>query len=207
MHASSYQKMEAFRRRYLSGREQEPLRILDVGSQDVNGCYRPIFDAPAWTYHGLDMAAGPNVDIVIPGPYAWPRVRSRSYDVIVTGQALEHVEYFWITMLEAARALKPGGLLCAIAPSGGFEHRYPVDCWRYYPDGFRALSRWAQLEVLEASTEWEPATYGDGSEAWKDTLLVARRRTRSPGRAARHAVRQAFLLWVLRRAARRTDRR
>ena len=49
MHKSSYQKMEAFRRRFLSGREAEPLRILDVGSQDVNGCYRPIFDAPAWT--------------------------------------------------------------------------------------------------------------------------------------------------------------
>jgi len=207
VHKSSYQKMEWFRRRYLGGREAEALRILDVGSQDVNGSYRPIFDGEAWTYHGLDMAPGPNVDIPLAGPYDWSRIPTSAYDVVVTGQALEHVEYFWITILEMARVLRPGGLLCAIAPSGGFEHRYPVDCWRYYPDGFRALARWALLDVLECSTEWEPAGYGDGSEAWKDTLLVATRRRRTAGRAFRHRLRQALLLMLLRRAARRADRR
>jgi SAM-dependent methyltransferase len=207
VHKSSYQKMDGFRRRYLTGRESQPLRILDVGSLDVNGSYRPVFDASAWTYHGLDMVSGINVDIVIPTPYDWRALPTSSYDVIITGQALEHVEYFWITILEAARVLRPGGLLCAIAPSGGFEHRYPVDCWRYFPDGFRALARWALLDVIECSTEWQPADYGDDSATWKDTLLVAIRRRRSGGRALRHRIRQWFLLSILRRAARRADRK
>jgi hypothetical protein len=63
--------MTAFRDRYLSERVNEPLRILDVGSQDVNGSYRQIFSEPRWSYTGLDMTAGPNVDIVVRTRYVW----------------------------------------------------------------------------------------------------------------------------------------
>lgn len=203
MHKSSYQKMEAFRRRYLAGREDESLRILDVGSQDVNGTYKPIFDAPAWTYRGLDMAPGQNVDIVLSSPYRWREVPGASCDVVVSGQALEHVEYFWITALEMSRVLRPGGLLCLIAPSSGFEHRYPVDCWRFYPDGFRALAQWARLDVLDVFTEWEPVGYGDGSEAWRDTLMVCRRPRRSRGAELWRRAADSALLAVLRAALRK----
>ncbi|MBI3724095.1 methyltransferase type 11, partial [bacterium] len=44
MHESSLEKMRGFRERLLAGQEEKPLRILDVGSADVNGTYRPIFD-------------------------------------------------------------------------------------------------------------------------------------------------------------------
>ncbi len=65
MHPSSFDKMAAFRRDYLSGRENEELTILDLGSQDINGSYRELFAAPRWRYIGLDMAAGKNVDLVL----------------------------------------------------------------------------------------------------------------------------------------------
>ena len=32
----------------------------------------------------------------------------------------------------------------AFAPSRGPEHRYPNDCWRFYPDGYRALAKYAR---------------------------------------------------------------
>jgi SAM-dependent methyltransferase len=134
VHHSSLVKMTGFRDRYLSKRAKEPLRILDVGSQDVNGSYRQIFSDPPWAYTGLDMAAGNNVDIVLRTPYVWHEVVSESADVVISGQAFEHIQYFWITMLEIARALKVGGICCILAPSSGPEHRYPVDCWRFYPD-------------------------------------------------------------------------
>ena len=51
--------MMAFRDRHLSARAREPLRILDVGSLDVNGSYREVFSGPPWVYQGLDMAAVP----------------------------------------------------------------------------------------------------------------------------------------------------
>ena len=179
MHPSSLEKMTAFRDRYLSERVNEPLRVLDVGSQDVNGSYRQIFSEPRWSYSGLDMTAGPNVDIVVRTPYVWNEVASESADVVVSGQAFEHIQYFWITMLEIARVLKTGGICCILAPSSGPEHRYPLDCWRFYPDGMVSLAQFAQLEPLEAVTQWDDL--GDAvSDAWHDSMLVCRKPDRGP---------------------------
>jgi SAM-dependent methyltransferase len=174
MHESSFRRMQAFRDVYLSSRYTERLRILDIGSQDVNGSYRPLFAQGAWHYVGVDMAAGPNVDIVLQNPYDWRELPSRSADVVVSGQAFEHIEFFWISALEIARVLRPGGICCLIVPSAGPEHRYPVDCWRFYPDGLRAVARFAGLDVLHVETDWE-GTGGEGGDMWHDSVLVARK--------------------------------
>jgi cephalosporin hydroxylase len=169
-------KMKWFRRRFLAGREGRPLRVLDLGSMDVNGSYKPLFDDPAWSYVGADQSAGRNVDVVLADPYRWSALDDSSFDVVISGQAFEHIEFFWVTILEVARVLKGGGLCCIVAPSAGFEHRYPTDCWRFYPDGFRAMARWARLEVLDARTQWTQLGYqGDDSDLWKDSVLVGRK--------------------------------
>jgi len=174
MHQSSFEKMLSFRDAYLEGRQNEPLRILDLGSMDVNGSYKPIFDSTGWIYQGVDLSTGPNVDLVLQNPYSWKEIPSGSADVFVSGQAFEHIEFFWITILEVMRVLRTGGLCCIIAPAGGFEHRYPVDCWRFYPDGMRALARFARLTVLEVSTQWDPnPEYArDDSNRWHDSILI-----------------------------------
>ncbi len=176
MHQSSYDKMTAFKEKYLDALKDERLLILDLGSLDVNGSYKKIFNRPSWRYLGLDMTPGGNVDIVLKTPYRWKEISSNSADVVISGQAFEHIEFFWISMLEIARVLKPGGLCCIIAPSSGYEHRYPVDCWRFYPDGFSALARFARLKVLEVSTQWKPDDrYDARSNVWRDTVLVCRK--------------------------------
>lgn len=175
MHQSSIEKMTIFRDRYLFAKVNEPLRILDLGSQDVNGSYRPLFSNSSWNYLGLDMVTGNNVDIVLSTPYTWKELASESADVVISGQAFEHIEYFWITMLEIARVLKPGGLCCILAPSSGSEHRYPVDCWRFYPDGMRSLAHFVQMDVIEAVTQWQDIGYADGSDNWHDSVLICRK--------------------------------
>lgn len=175
MHRSSYEKMTAFRKEYLLGRENSPLKICDLGSQDVNGSYRDIFSESGWSYSGLDMAPGKNVDIVLTNPYAWKKVSSGSVDVLISGQAFEHIQYFWITMLEIARVLKPGGLCCILAPSSGPEHRYPLDCWRFYPDGMASMAHFAQMEVIDVQTQWQDHGYLDGSDWWHDSMLVCKK--------------------------------
>ena len=176
MHKSSLDNMLAFRNKYLDSRKNEPLLILDLGSLDVNGSYRGYFDTSPWTYLGMDMVPGKNVDIILKNPYKWREVKSSSVDVLISGQAFEHIEFFWITMLEIARVLRPGGLCCIIAPSGGPEHRYPVDCWRFYPDGMAAMARFAGLGVIESSTKWESdIQYPDLSNTWCDSVLICRR--------------------------------
>jgi len=45
-----------------------------------------------------------------------------------------------------------------------------------YPDGLRALARYAGLEVIEASTQWEDLPqYDNESNKWHDSVLIARK--------------------------------
>jgi len=179
MHLSSLEKMQDFRQAFLDGREAENLTVYDLGSQDVNGSYRQIFNEKAWSYIGLDMEEGRNVDIVLRNPYDWKEIPANSGDVLISGQAFEHIRFFWLTMLEIRRVLKPGGLCCIIAPSGGHEHRYPVDCWRFYPDGFEALAAFAGLEVRKISTQWLPdPRYTEESNEWRDSVLICEKTRR-----------------------------
>ena len=175
MHQSSLDNMMTFKRKYLDGRGSEPLLILDLGSLDVNGSYKGYFEVSPWIYRGIDMVAGKNVDLVLQDPYDWQELKSNSADVVISGQAFEHIEFFWLTMLEIARVLKPAGLCCLIAPSGGPIHRYPVDCWRFYPDGLAALARFASLEVSEVTVQNGTTGYPDQSDLWQDTVLVCRK--------------------------------
>lgn len=167
MHESSRMKMKEFVRSYLSDVTGKPLEIIDLGAHAVDGAdtYRPLFDVPGWQYRGLDLDAGMNVDIVVGDPYNWKELPDASTDVLVSGQTLEHVEFPWLTVAEIARILRPGGVACLIAPASGPEHRYPVDCWRIYPDGMRALARHAGLRDVEVFTDWNQGR-------WKDTFAV-----------------------------------
>jgi hypothetical protein len=159
---------------------------------DVNGSYRPLF--PSCRYIGVDMEPGPGVDVLANDPYSYP-LSSRSADLVISGQAFEHMEFFWIAWLEMCRIVKFGGLIFLLAPSRGPEHRYPVDCWRFYPDGFRALAKWSRVELIEVTTDWEPDSEADSAE-WGDTVGVFRRyRETIPGRIRRRLLSQSMKLF------------
>lgn len=192
MHQSSLRHMRRLVDTHLAS--DVPRLVADLGSYDVNGSYRPLFDRPGWRYLGVDLSVGPNVDIVLDSPYRLP-MASGSVDVFVSGQAFEHVEYFWLTWMEMVRTLRPGGMIFLIAPSRGPEHRYPVDCWRFYPDGFAALAKYAGVELVQVSTDWQPAPEED-SAPWGDTVGVFR----IPD--AGGALRRRLLAWATRLIAR-----
>ncbi|MEX1301999.1 MAG: methyltransferase domain-containing protein [Desulfotignum sp.] len=189
MHQTSYNKMNDFVQQYLN--KKMPLSILDLGSQNVNGSYRPLFEHPGWTYLGVDLEPGPNVDLILADPYDWKDIGSHTMDVVISGQAFEHIKYFWVTMLEISRVLKTGGLCCIIAPSAGYEHRYPVDCWRFYADGFTALAEYAFLDPLKAYTQKQDN--GVEGELWKDTVLVAEKKPLSIRDTVRFRMKNFFL--------------
>lgn len=179
MHTSSYISMENFYKKYMTGRGK--CTVLDVGSQMIDGqqkvgSYKNIFaEEPDIKYVGCDMVDGLNVDIVLADPYKWDNIPEDSFDYVITGQMFEHVEYPWHTMMEIARVLKPGGMCCVIAPSAGPMHNYPLDCYRYYPDGLAALAKYAGLEVVEAYAQWEPDKYPYLNKMWHDAVLIARK--------------------------------
>lgn len=66
MHRSSYLRMEYLVRYYerYFKKDKETVKVLDIGSYDVNGTYKDIFCDFCYHYTGMDMAEGSNVDIV-----------------------------------------------------------------------------------------------------------------------------------------------
>ena len=166
MHASSFENMARCHDRYLGtqawtgGGER---LVVDVGGADVNGGYRPIFDDPRYRYLTVDLAAGEGVDVVLDDPYRLP-FADGSVDIVLSGQMLEHCEFFWLTFAEMMRVLKPDGYLFLIAPSAGPIHEYPVDCYRFYPDAYRALAKHAGCHLHEV--------WLDERGPWRDLVGV-----------------------------------
>ena len=145
--------MADFRDRFL---KDIKLNIIDLGSQVINhpdqvkvGSFKKIFNRPKWKYTGADTAEGINVDIILQSQYKW-QFADGQFDVVISGNTIEHVERPWEWFIEAARILKPGGMMCVIAPSMWRWHRYPLDCYRFYPDGMKALAEYSGLEFIES---------------------------------------------------------
>ena len=168
MHRSSYEKMQYFKDNYLNPNDE--LQILDIGSFDRDGDYNYglILNETKWTYHGLDLKEGNNVHVVVENPYDWKEIKDETYDVIVSGQAFEHIEYFWLTLEQIKRVLKPDGLICLIAPSSGPVHRNPYDCYRFNQDGMKSMAKYINFTVLETGNNTK-----DGP--WHDSYLIAKK--------------------------------
>jgi len=175
MHDTSYLKMQSFRDTYLGSSTQASQRILDLGSAAYVGqqSYKSLFGPPRFDYVGLDVAPGPNVDVVLADPHRWSEVETASADVVISGQMLEHDTYFWVTMAEIGRVLRPGGWCCVIAPSRGPAHYFPRDCWRFYPDAGAALLTFAGLEPVEVHVEPGSFRSRSGNE-WGDMVAIGR---------------------------------
>jgi SAM-dependent methyltransferase len=152
MHRTSIAHMRGAVARHVAGRPAG--LVADIGAASRRRpWYRQIWEAAGWTYTGVDLVAGKNVDVVLADPFDFPFPDGR-FDAVISGQMLEHNEMFWLSFVEMNRVLRQGGLMVHIAPSRGPEHRAPQDCWRFYRDGMTALGRWSGFEVIEATTDF-----------------------------------------------------
>lgn len=121
-------------------------------------------------YVGIDFEAGPNVDVVLEDPYRLP-FEDQSVDICLASSVFEHSEMFWLLFLEILRILKDDGLFYLNVPSNGYFHRYPVDCWRFYPDSGQALVNWAERSGLSPALLESFISAQDG-DVWNDFVAV-----------------------------------
>lgn len=187
-------------------------RVVDFGSR-VSPRSQGVTHAQLLAEHdceivGVDVRAGRNVDVVMEQPYRIP-LKSNSADVVITGQTFEHIPFFWASILEIARVLRPNGYLFLTVPSRGHVHA-KQDCWRYYPDGLAAMAAFAGLRLCEAHTDFPPT--GEGrrhdyasidaeNRYWGDTVGVFRKPESYPTLAI--APVRGVLRWWANRVARR----
>lgn len=93
--------------------------VLDIGSLDINGNNRFLFNSCG--YVGLDIGEGPNVDVISVGHlYNAP---DESYDTIISTEVFEHDMFYEDTIRNVIRMLKPGGaFIFTCASTGRPEH-------------------------------------------------------------------------------------
>jgi SAM-dependent methyltransferase len=144
-------------------------QVADIGAQDVNGSLRDVCPS-RFTYIGVDFVAGKGVDVILEDPYRLP-FEDQSIDMVVSSSCFEHSELFWVLFLEIVRVLKQPGLLYLNAPSNGEVHRYPLDCWRFYPDSGKALTTWARRSGYDV-TLLESYTSKQIGDVWNDFVAV-----------------------------------
>lgn len=148
MHPTALSNADYFFKAYLK-QDSAGARIVEIGSQDVNGSLRSVCPR-GMEYIGVDFIAGKGVDIVLTDPYQLP-FDDNSVDFCVSSSVFEHAEMFWVLFIEILRILKPNGLFYLNSPSNGQFHRFPVDCWRFYPDSGTALVNWAKRCNMNAA--------------------------------------------------------
>lgn len=94
------------------------IRVLEIGSLDVNGNINYLFNEDKCEITGLDVIKGKNVSIIcIAHEYNEP---DESFDVISSLNSLEHDKYWKLTLENMVRLLKPMGFIFISA-----AHRWP----------------------------------------------------------------------------------
>lgn len=104
-------------------------RVLEIGSRNVNGSPRPIYQTGSTFYMGIDLEAGDGVDLVAD---AEDLRFDNAWDLVISMEMLEHVQDWRRVVYNCMRAVKVGGALLLTTRSPGFEyHPYPADNWRF----------------------------------------------------------------------------
>ena len=124
-----------------SGFGMEGKSVLEVGSYDVNGSVRSLFEGT--DYLGIDIEEGPGVDQVVDLGAELPFGDS-TFDLVLSTEMLEHDLKPWLSVCEWHRVLRDGGLLVVTARGfnqerGAFPFHNPPDRWRYSRDAIEAL--------------------------------------------------------------------
>ena len=127
----------------------QPGRVLEVGSLNVNGTPRSVFEAVAESYTGTDMQAGDGVDVVCNNADLLAYFPAGAFDTVVCCECLEHDRDFLDTVYTLQDLARTGGYLIITTPTFGFPlHRYPKDYWRFGEDAYREVF-FADMDILD----------------------------------------------------------
>lgn len=177
MHPASIAHMRELRRLHLKYllSVKDP-KICDDGGlhNSPEKSYRQVFaDLPGLIYATCDIVAHPSVQYVKPTPYTLP-FEDGYFDLVVSGQMLEHCQNPFKAVAEMRRVLRVGSCLAVIVPSTGPRHD-AQDGWRFMDDAFRFIA--AEVGGLKTLVDFidKSNDVETRSARWHDHVWLARR--------------------------------
>ena len=152
MHLNS----ELLFRKYLKTCFKNNYKVLEIGPAGYPSAFEVIVNNPTIEWHTVDFGNTEYIDSsvnnlthILTSPYDFP-ILDDTYDIVLSGQVIEHVGKPWVWIKELKRITKPGGKILTINPISWPYHEAPIDCWRIFPEGMAALAEEADL-ILELS--------------------------------------------------------
>jgi len=133
-------------------------KVLEIGPDKIPTTLQDISHRPGIQWDLLGLAKDPLLQITATSEYEYP-IPDGTYDVVVAANVLEHVRKPWVWIRELARVARNDGHVILVNPVSYPYHEAPVDCWRAYPEGMKALFDEARIDVVVNRCEThEPIT-------------------------------------------------
>jgi hypothetical protein len=142
MHTNSKLLFEKYARRYFDS----GMKVLEIGPDGFPSSYRKIVANENISWDTLDIYESSALTYSKSNLYSFA-IPDDTYDIVLSGQVLEHIAKIWRWMPELARVTKPQGRVITISPVSWPYHEVPIDCWRTFPDGMKALCEDSNLRV------------------------------------------------------------
>ena len=99
--------IKKFKEFYINKNFNKDISILEIGSLDVNGSIRNLFDF-ASEYIGIDLEKGPNVDLILNGTDI--DKLNKSFDIIISCECFEHAKDWKEIFDKMCQISKPNSL-------------------------------------------------------------------------------------------------
>lgn len=126
-------------------------RLLEIGSRARSGyTYRHLFSS-AVAYTGVDVAAGPNVDVVGDAHHLRKLVEP-GFDFVFSTAVFEHILMPWKVAIEMAYVMNIGGMAYIRSHAAFPLHEQPWDFWRFSKDAWSGIfNKHTGFEVIDSA--------------------------------------------------------
>ena len=125
--------------------------VLELGSRARSAVTRRHRIPTNLEYVGVDIVAGPNVDIVADAHELSSALAGRKFVAVFSTSVFEHLAMPWKVVLEMNRALTNGGLVYTATHQSFPVHDEPWDFWRYSQHTWKCLfNRETGFDLVDA---------------------------------------------------------
>ena len=119
-HIDQLKFIKEFKESYIINNFNKDINVLEIGSLDVNGNIRNLFDFTN-EYTGIDLEKGPNVDLVINGTNI--DELNKNFDIIISCECFEHAKDWKLIFEKMCQISKPNSfIVISVASTGRVEH-------------------------------------------------------------------------------------